>query len=96
MKAAEAEREDENEKLEKAAAAITNPKEEKEQNEKKEQNEGSIVDAISNTMGETLEEVVDTAKAVAIVMGDKINEAVKNFVDNDDEDKADEVKSEEE
>ncbi|MFK8100964.1 MAG: hypothetical protein AB8G15_00500 [Saprospiraceae bacterium] len=106
MKQAEAEREGNSEKLEKAAEAIvtpeapkvTPPKTETPKTEvpKDTPPEESIMDALSNTVGETLEDVVDTAKAVAIVMGDKISDAIKDFSKDDDEDKAAEASNEEE
>lgn len=86
-KEAEAHKE-EADKLEKAAEAIADGKdakpEEKAEKEKKEQKntakrEDSVVEALSSTLGESLEDVMDTIKAVAEVVGDKIEEAVEEW-----------------
>ncbi len=68
-------REDESDKLEKAAEAITG---EPEDAEKKEE-EDSLLGAVGTTIGESLEDVVDTVKAVAEVVTDKIEEAVEDL-----------------
>ncbi len=65
IQAAAAAREEDQPKLEKAAEAL------------KPKKEGSLVDAISNTLGEALEQVVDTAKAVAHVMEDKLEDVLE-------------------
>jgi hypothetical protein len=62
------------EKLEKAAeeisSAFTGKKESKKSPE-------SILDTLNNTVGEALQDVGDTIKAVAVVVGDKIEEALE-------------------
>ncbi len=65
---------DDAEKLEKAAEALKD----KDDSTKKESapTEDSLLGAISTTMGEALNDVVDTIKAVAEVVGDKIEEKV--------------------
>lgn len=71
IKLEESSRTDEDtEKLEKAAEAIK---------EKREGPGESLLGAIGTTFSETLEDVVDTIKAVAEVIGDKIEEKVEEF-----------------
>ena len=41
------------------------------------------MEAITSTMGEALEDVVDTAKAVAAVIGDNVKEAVEQYGSSD-------------
>lgn len=74
-------RQEESDKLEKAAEAIVGT-------EKKPREEESLVEAVGTTLGEALEDVVDTVKAVAEVVGDKIEEAVEEIKEKltDDED----------
>jgi hypothetical protein len=43
------------------------------------QSDDTLVEAISTTLGEAVEDMVDTVKAVAEVVGDKIEEAVDDF-----------------
>ncbi len=68
IKSEEASRSDKAEDLEKAASAIAGK-----------EKEDSIVQAISTTMGEALEDVVDTMKAVAEVIGDKVEDVVEDL-----------------
>ncbi len=89
IKNEESSRSEDSEKLEKAAEAI---KEKKEEPESKEE---SLLGAIGTTMSETLEDVVDTIKAVAEVVGDKIEETVEDFKEEMAKDSED-AKSEEE
>lgn len=73
MKEAEKAREGDAEKLEKAAeeisSAFSGKKEAKPEKD-------SILDSLSNTLGESLQDVGDTIKAVAMVVGDKIEDAL--------------------
>jgi len=64
---------EEDEKLKKAADAM------KEKKATKDKDEESLLGAIGATMSETLEDVVDTIKAVAEVVGDKIEEKVEEI-----------------
>ncbi len=57
------------EKLEKAAKSIKNKSK-------------TVISAVSTTMGEALEDVVDTVKAVAEVVSGKISEAVEEIVED--------------
>ncbi len=77
IKAAAVAREAEEEKLAKAAEAISSEK-----TPKKKPKKDSLLGAISTTLGETLEDAVDTVKAVAEVVGDKVEEAVENAVED--------------
>lgn len=47
--------------------------------EEEDKSSDTLVEAISNTLGDAVEDVVDTFKAVAEVVGDKIEEAVEDF-----------------
>jgi hypothetical protein len=76
IKAAAVAREAEEEKLAKAAEAISSEK------GKKKPKKDSLLGAISTTLGETLGDAVDTVKAVAEVVGDKVEEAVENAVED--------------
>lgn len=83
--AAEA-REDEIPGLEKAAEEImeakaekTAPKKEPKPGAGKGKKEESIMDAVSHTVGESLEDLVDSVKAVASVIGDKIEDAIEDL-----------------
>lgn len=78
IKQEEASRSDSSEKLEKAASKIAGGKETKEA-EKQPSDSDSMIGAISATVGEALEDVVDTVKAVAEVLGDKVEEAVADL-----------------
>ena len=79
IKEAEQARLKESEKLEKAAESIS--KKEEEETKK----EDTLMEAISNTMGDALEDVVDTAKAVAEVVGEKLGEVVIEIKEKVDE-----------
>lgn len=70
------------EKLEKAAEEISEGKRKKEK--KAEPEEESIIDSISDAVGDALQDVGDTIKAVAMVVGDKIEEALDLEDDADD------------
>lgn len=80
IKEEEASRSEQSEQLEKAASEIAGDK----AGDKKEK-EDSIVGAISTTMGEAFEDVVDTVKAVAEVLSDKVEEAVADFKKGEEE-----------
>ena len=79
IKEAAASRKEEAEKLEKAAEAIKNKKTTKPDKEKKSEKEDSLIDAIGITLGEALEDVVDTVKAVAGVVSTQIEESVEEL-----------------
>ena len=68
IKLDEASRSEKSEDLEKAASAIAGKGK-----------EDSMIEAISTTMGEALEDVVDTMKAVAEVVGDKVEEVISDL-----------------
>ena len=97
IKEAEKAREGSAEELEKAAKALKGEKipfkgEEKAEAPKAEapKEEESIVEKVATTIEETIEDVVDTVKAVAHVVGEKIDEAVKELQnDEPDSDEAD-------
>ncbi len=72
------------EDLKKAASAIVDDKKKKAAPEEKSTLAGAV-DAISSTMGEALEDVVDTAKAVASVLSDNVKDAVEQYTKKDSE-----------
>lgn len=101
--AAEA-RSDEDDKLEKAAEALagknteatageteaeTESTETTEKEEAKTEKEESLLDAVGTTMGEVVEDAVDTVKAIAKVVGSQIGEALDDL-----KEKMDDVKEE--
>ena len=79
IKSEESSRSEDSEKLEKAAEAIKDKKEKEEKKEKENTEEESLLGTIGMAVSETLEDVVDTIKAVAEVVGDKIDEKVEEF-----------------
>lgn len=99
--AAEARSEDD-EKLEKAAEALTSKKavpetpasettetQSAEEQPEKEAPEESLIEAVGTTMGEVVEDAVDTFKAIAKVVGGQIGEALEDL-----KEKMEEVKEE--
>ena len=94
-----AKREEEADKLEKAAEAIKGTSSKKKEEPKvEEKKEESLLSAIGTTMEEALEDVVDTVRAVAEVVEDKIEDAVDDLKekvlgkDDDDDDDDDDKK----
>ncbi|MEO1517579.1 MAG: hypothetical protein AAFV95_21325 [Bacteroidota bacterium] len=69
----------ENDKLNKAADAISGKEEEGTKEEAKAPETETLLGAVGATMGESLEDVVDTVKAVAEVVGDKIGAVVNEI-----------------
>jgi len=89
MKEAEAAREEEAEKLEKAAQNISGKKETDKSDESsqkgdttKAKTEDTLAEAVSVALGETFEDVVDTVKAVAEVVGEKVEQYVSETVED--------------
>jgi len=80
IKADEAARAGDNEKLKEAAEKLKGKKQAPKETPKEEaQEEESTVEKIATEIEETLEDIVDTVKAVAHVVGEKIDEAVESF-----------------
>ena len=50
-----------------------------------EKKEDTLIEAISTTMGEAIEDVVDTVKAVSEVVGDKVQEMVESVINDEEE-----------
>lgn len=95
-------RSDDDEKLEKAAEALTGTKEEAneqaaageekasaDQAEPKKSSEDTLINAVGTTVGEVVEDAVDTFKAIAKVVGGQIGEALEDL-----KEKMEEVKEE--
>ncbi len=78
--------------LKKAAEKIAESKQK--QKLKKDNEADSLIGAVMTTMGEAVENVVDTAKAIGEVVGDKIEEKVKAFNSDEKENDAPEPKDE--
>ncbi len=70
-----AEKPKEETKEEKSSAEEKSKKEEKTEEE-------SLLDAIGNVLGESLSDVIDTAKAVASVVGDKLSDKVEEIMED--------------
>jgi len=77
IKAASESRSESNEDLEKAAHLIAEAKKAKQSTPQKE----SILDAIGAVLGESLEDAVDSFKAVASVVGDKLGDVMDDIKD---------------
>lgn len=92
MKAAAEAREDVAEKLDKAAEEITGAK--ASETPKTEQKAESLLSAVGTLVSESLEDVVDTVKAVASVIGDKIEDAIEEAKEKAAEKKATEAAAE--
>ena len=79
MKAAAEAREDVAEKLDKAGEEISAAKAKEAPKAKAPKKEESVLGVVGVMMGESFEDVIDTVKAVASVIGDKIGDAIEEL-----------------
>ncbi len=79
VKASADARQDEAEKLEKAAEEIVEAKKAKPKKAATDKKEESVMDAVGATVGESFADVMDTIKAAASVIGGKIGDAIEEM-----------------